>query len=865
MFNKYTKIISFILMLSMLMAPALSVLSFAQTTSPKMGSIEEILASYYDPAGRPMSCAHRAITYIGNKTPENSLLAIQECIDAKVDIVELDIMRTKDGVYVLCHDSTIKRTTTYNGSLKVSDMTYAEICQYPLLQGEGNRDVYYDANGNTMVMPTFDQALDLCKDSCMINLDKFTGQWAYRMELYELVKSKGCLKNVMFKGNYDSAKIQGWFDEIKAKYGADAELPTFCVLNSTKEPDKYQAAMKIFGEAKTASAVESSFSEYGNAQTDRATHDYIHQYMRTFSNVLTQSLNSSTYCAGNKENSLGWAEIISLGYNILQTNNSADLANFIYANYSGQAKDITKGLGVAYFSDYKHNQTQTTVGVGNGGATLKNGDWISYSDVDFSAVGGKKLLMSLQSTSDSAIIKITKNALDGEVIAQFDLSGTASGEKTLACDLDDSINGVFDIYVSVSGLEDSESITISAISAPENGYGNVMSVVGTSVFTTPGKAPEMPKKVKVLTDVGYIYEAEVTWGPIPVECYTSAMSYFKVPGTLKDTGERIFAEVTVLETDMTGIALWFDANSGITLEDGYVSSWIDKVSGIKALSLDSASSPKFKGSELSDNNGAVIFDGADDYLTYSHDLDSKKNLTFITYSSTDKASTDYLSSYAINNTARYTLLHYPEAGDWGSVWLTTFKNGVACRFGSGVAGNRGIYYTTKVNGWTVTAATKDKTEECIYLNGDLVYDRSNDTAGTYQAGSAGEAIANTHPYAYIGYGIQSATKYYYEGSVSDIIIFERTLSADEVLEISKYLRAKSEGGVHDYSDVVLAAYEKYLSEKEDVQKEPNSMNVPAKPVDKLGKDLTIVIVSVSAVVIVAAFVVSVVVIKKRNN
>ena len=102
-----------------------------KATTPEMGSIEEIISSYYDPDGRPMSCAHRAITYIGNPIPENSLQAIQDCIDHKVDIVELDIMRTKDGVYVLCHDYSIKRTTTYTGSLTVSQMTYAEICQYP--------------------------------------------------------------------------------------------------------------------------------------------------------------------------------------------------------------------------------------------------------------------------------------------------------------------------------------------------------------------------------------------------------------------------------------------------------------------------------------------------------------------------------------------------------------------------------------------------------------------------------------------------------------------------------------------------------------------------------------------------------------
>lgn len=865
MFKRSVKTVAMLLVLSTLMSITLSAVSFAAEPASEMGSIEEILESYYDPDGRPMSCAHRAITYIGNPTPENSLLAIQECIDAKVDIVELDIMRTKDGVYVLCHDSSIKRTTTYNGSLKVSEMTYAEICQYPLLQGEGNRDVYKDAKGNTLVMPTFDQALELCRDNCMINLDKFTGQWNYRMELYELVKSKGCLKNVMFKGGYGSSQISDWFDEIKAKYGTDAELPTFCVLNSTKESDKYQAAMKVYGEAKTASAVESSFGEYGNAQTDRATHDYIHQYMRTFSNVLTQSLNSNTYCAGNKENSLGWGEIIGIGYNILQTNNSADLAAYIYANYSGNSKDVSCGLDVIHFSDYKHTGTQTTVDVSTVGATLKEGDWISFTDVDFSKSAGKKLLLSVQSGSNSGILKITKDAVDGDVIASFDLSKIAVGENTVAESIDENVKDTIDLYISVSGLEGGGYLTVSTVSAPENGYGNVMSVVGASVFTTPGKAPKMPEKIKVITDIGYVYEAEVTWGPIPVECYATSMSYFKVPGAIKDSGERVFADVTVLSTDMSDVELWFDANSGVMLEDGYVSEWIDRVNGIKATAVNSAGRPKYQGSELSDNNGAVIFDGTDDYLTYAHDLDGKQNLTFVTYTSTNKSSTDYYSDYAINNTARYTLLHYPESGDWGSVWLTTFKNGIACRFGSGGAGNRGIYYKTRIDGWNVTVATKDKTDECLYLNGELIYDRANDKNDAHDAGDAGNAIANTHAYAYLGYGLQSGKNYYYEGSTSDIIIFSRTLSADEIAEVSRFLRAKTEGGIADYSSVVLAAYEKYLSEKENVEKIPDSMNVPANPVDKKGSELTIIIVSVSAVVIVGAFTVAVVVIKKRKN
>ena len=222
--KKLLSAISLILCLSFLITAV--PLHAEDNNIPEMGSFEEIMSSYYNPNGRPMSCAHRAITYIGNPIPENSLAAIQDSIDHKVDIVELDIMRTKDGVYVLCHDSSIKRTTTYSGSLNVSDMTYAEICKYPLLQYTGgSRDVYRDENGNTLVMPTFEDALKLCKGKIMINLDKFTGQWGNRMELYELVRKNDCLDIVMFKGGYDSQKIQGWHAEIMKKYGRDATMP----------------------------------------------------------------------------------------------------------------------------------------------------------------------------------------------------------------------------------------------------------------------------------------------------------------------------------------------------------------------------------------------------------------------------------------------------------------------------------------------------------------------------------------------------------------------------------------------------------------------------------------------------------------
>ena len=39
--------------------------------------------------------------------PENSLQAIQNCINMGVDMIEIDLKRTKDGHLILMHDKTI--------------------------------------------------------------------------------------------------------------------------------------------------------------------------------------------------------------------------------------------------------------------------------------------------------------------------------------------------------------------------------------------------------------------------------------------------------------------------------------------------------------------------------------------------------------------------------------------------------------------------------------------------------------------------------------------------------------------------------------------------------------------------------------
>lgn len=109
-----------------------------------------------------MVAAHRGAH---NQVPENSLASFQKAIDLGIDIIELDIRHTKDGIPVLMHDRTVDRTT--NGKGKVEDLSFAEIQQLKLKH-----------NGilTEEKVPTLEEALELTAHKIMIDLDIKTHQ-----------------------------------------------------------------------------------------------------------------------------------------------------------------------------------------------------------------------------------------------------------------------------------------------------------------------------------------------------------------------------------------------------------------------------------------------------------------------------------------------------------------------------------------------------------------------------------------------------------------------------------------------------------------------------------------------------------------
>lgn len=130
--------------------------------------------------------------------PENSLPAIDNAITMGVDIVELDVQRTKDGQFILMHDTKLDRTTTGKGL--VEEWTLDSIRTLKLKNG---------CNIKTKeTVPTLEEALLHMKGKILVNLDKAD---RYFDEIYPLLDKTGTTRQVIMKGNKPAKEVKDQF------------------------------------------------------------------------------------------------------------------------------------------------------------------------------------------------------------------------------------------------------------------------------------------------------------------------------------------------------------------------------------------------------------------------------------------------------------------------------------------------------------------------------------------------------------------------------------------------------------------------------------------------------------------------------
>jgi glycerophosphoryl diester phosphodiesterase len=197
---------------------AILILLLSSAAYNSFGQIGSILKQLHDPNDQHiMVTAHRGDW---RDAPENSLEAYKRAVELGVDVIEIDLNETSDGVVVVMHDGTIDRTT--DGKGKPSDYTLAELKKFHLRNGLGR------PTRNTI--PTLEEVMLVAKGKVLVNLDK---SYPYYNEAYQILKKTGTLNQAIFKTDEP-------YHNVRSKYGKLLDSITFMPVVYLDKPDARQ-------------------------------------------------------------------------------------------------------------------------------------------------------------------------------------------------------------------------------------------------------------------------------------------------------------------------------------------------------------------------------------------------------------------------------------------------------------------------------------------------------------------------------------------------------------------------------------------------------------------------------------------------
>ncbi|MCR4965943.1 MAG: glycerophosphodiester phosphodiesterase family protein [Bacteroidales bacterium] len=242
--------------------------------------------------------------------PENSIPAIESAIKMGVDMVEIDVKMTRDGVLVLCHDWTIDRTTTGSGA--VSDYTYEQLMAYDLKRGHG-----IAIPG--LKIPTLRQALEVCKGRVLVNVDH---GFDYYDQVLALTEELGVTGQVVIKSGRPRAEVDSIMNRHTVRM---IYMPVLSISESTD--------MTLFkGYLEQAPvAFELCFNTL-NDRVKMAASQVTAAGSKVWVNTLWGSLcgnhdDDRAYTASDPDEVYG--PILELGTNIIQTDRPEFLINYL--------------------------------------------------------------------------------------------------------------------------------------------------------------------------------------------------------------------------------------------------------------------------------------------------------------------------------------------------------------------------------------------------------------------------------------------------------------------------------------------------------------------------------------------------------
>ncbi len=269
---------------------------------------EAIVAEINDPTSKKvLVVSHRGDW---RNWPENSIPAIESVISAGADIVEIDVQMTADSVLVVCHDRTLDRTT--NGKGRIGDITYDSLSTFVLKTGHGVGTIHR--------MPTLKEALEVCRDRIVVNIDK---GYDYYDEVLAVTEELGVTGQVLIKGSRPVA-------EVAAKFAEHQENMLYMpVINILRPQGK-----ALFEEYMSTGTVPLAYEICWDKMTpevEECMAKVIESGSKLWVNTLWATLNGGlcddAAFAGNPDEIYG--KIVGMGTTMIQTDRTELLINYL--------------------------------------------------------------------------------------------------------------------------------------------------------------------------------------------------------------------------------------------------------------------------------------------------------------------------------------------------------------------------------------------------------------------------------------------------------------------------------------------------------------------------------------------------------
>lgn len=143
---------------------AMIFLTWPASAQSRLEAIRERLLNANQWRDHVMVVAHRAggLQAARTRFAENSIAALEDAIAVGAEMVELDVQKSKDGVYVVFHDSWLDRSSNCEGVLAERTLAELESCRLVI---EGTGAVSEEA------VPTLAKMLAVARERIFVNID----------------------------------------------------------------------------------------------------------------------------------------------------------------------------------------------------------------------------------------------------------------------------------------------------------------------------------------------------------------------------------------------------------------------------------------------------------------------------------------------------------------------------------------------------------------------------------------------------------------------------------------------------------------------------------------------------------------------